>query len=280
MSSTPAYFLTFLCFFRVCTAANILGVFLTASYSHQVIYQPVWRELSLRGHQVTVLTTDPLRDPSLVNLTEIDLSHAYEDMKASNQTDVMGKDRWLVERYWNAYDVYNGLYSRLLEHHGVRKIIEDNDKMYDLIFLEAMHPLVYGFVGKFKAPFVEIFSVCGTIKMHDAVGNPTHPVLNPDLWSSLSGHTLYERMASTFAEIIARILYQFFHLPKTDRTARKYFGNDIPYIGDIEKNVSIILLNVNPILYNVRPNVPAIVEIQQMHIKPKKPLPKVSKSVL
>lgn len=256
-------------------SAKILGLFLTASYSHQVIYQPVWKELSLRGHEVTVITTDPLEDPSLVNLTEISVRKAYGDMIASNMVEVMGKDRFLFERYMNAYDVYNDLYSNILRYPEVEQIIKDNTTRYDLILMEAMHPLVYGFVAKYKVPFVEIFSVCGTLKMHDAVYNPTHPVLNPDLWSSLNGDTLYERVKSTFAEVIARILYRFYHLPKTDRTARKFFGNDIPYIGDIEKNVSIMLLNVNPVLFSVRPNVPSIVEIQQMHIRPKRPLPTV-----
>ncbi|KAF5275158.1 hypothetical protein FQA39_LY18665 [Lamprigera yunnana] len=57
--------------------ANILAIMPTPSYSHQVPFQPIWKELSLRGHQVTTITTDPVKDPSLVNLKEIDLSSAY-----------------------------------------------------------------------------------------------------------------------------------------------------------------------------------------------------------
>lgn len=50
------------------------------SISHQVIFQPIWKELSLRGHKVTVITPNPLKDPTLTNLTEIDISYMYEHM--------------------------------------------------------------------------------------------------------------------------------------------------------------------------------------------------------
>jgi len=63
--------------FQYCDGARILGIVPTPSYSHQVLYWPLWKELSLKGHQLTVLTTDPMNDPSLKNLTEIDLHFTY-----------------------------------------------------------------------------------------------------------------------------------------------------------------------------------------------------------
>lgn len=71
------------------------------------------------------------------------------------------------------------------------------------------------------------------------------------------------------------MLYYWYELPKSDRIARKYFGDDMPYLGDIIKNISLLMVNVNPILNPVRANVPNIIEMNQIHIKEPKPLPKV-----
>ncbi|KAL3288283.1 hypothetical protein HHI36_002731 [Cryptolaemus montrouzieri] len=59
-------------------SARILGWFVCPSISHQSVFQPIWRELSLRGHEVTVITSDPLNDPTLKNLTEIDVKFSYK----------------------------------------------------------------------------------------------------------------------------------------------------------------------------------------------------------
>lgn len=78
------------------------------------------------------------------------------------------------------------------------------------------------------------------------------------------------------------IWYKYYHhwisLPECDKIARKHFGSKIPYIGDLEKEISLVLVNTNAVLDYVRPSVPGVIEIGQMHIKPKKPLPKVSYS--
>lgn len=66
---------------QLCEGAKILGIIPTPSYSHQLAFQPIWRELSLRGHNVTVITANPLNDPKLINLTEINISTVYDCIK-------------------------------------------------------------------------------------------------------------------------------------------------------------------------------------------------------
>lgn len=69
--------------FWYCESANILGVVLHTSYSHQIPFRPIWRELAARGHNVTVLTTDPMNE-NLANLREIDLSSAYDAWRSTD----------------------------------------------------------------------------------------------------------------------------------------------------------------------------------------------------
>lgn len=44
-------------------SARILCAFQMAAVSHHQVFQPIWKELSLRGHQVVVVTPYPLKEP-------------------------------------------------------------------------------------------------------------------------------------------------------------------------------------------------------------------------
>lgn len=124
--------------------------------------------------------------------------------------------------------------------------------------------------------FLGVSSYGVLLSMHDSIGNPTHPVLSPDfLFPYGNDMTFWNKVNSVWFNIWYRMLYYWYELPKSDKIARKYFGEDIPYLGDIIKNVSLVMVNVNSILHPVRPNVANVIELNQIHIKESKPLPQV-----
>lgn len=56
---------------------------------------------------------------------------------------------------------------------------------------------------------------------------------------------------------------------------RKYFGVDLPFLDDIIKNTSLILVNHHFSLAFPRPLLPNVIEIGGHHIRSPKPLPAV-----
>lgn len=76
--------------------------------------------------------------------------------------------------------------------------------------------------------------------------------------------TFRERLLSALWAFYVRITYHTIILPREDALARKYLGGDLPYLGDIERNVSLLLLNRNPVFHRTMPVVPAIVELGYM----------------
>ncbi|KAK9878090.1 hypothetical protein WA026_020732 [Henosepilachna vigintioctopunctata] len=76
-------------------------------------------------------------------------------------------------------------------------------------------------------------------------------------------------MSALYA-VYVRVLYHWVVLPREDRSVKKYFGEDMPYLGDIERNISILLLNRNPVFHRVMPLVPAVIELGSVraHQKP------------
>ncbi|XP_025835254.1 uncharacterized protein LOC108743701 [Agrilus planipennis] len=229
--------LCFLIIVNVASGANIFAIFSTPSISHQVVFQPIWRELSLRGHKVTVVTPNPLNDPSLANLTEIDVNHSYSsysvqylidnsnllpDHQMSLSVDHFVKP--IIESQLNYsnliqilkdnnshfdlvisemfYYFIKPIFESQLNYPDVMKILKDNNSHFDLVISEMFCAPAYGFAYKFNAPWVGMLSLPDMSTASMAVGNPLHPVLNPD---SMLGYgrrlSFWERLISTYSQI-------------------------------------------------------------------------------
>ncbi|RZC42789.1 UDP-glucuronosyltransferase 2B9, partial [Asbolus verrucosus] len=276
------HYLFFLIFDSYVYSANILGVFMFPSLSHQIVYQPIWRELSLRGHQVTVVTPDPLNDPTLVNLTEISVRYTYDFLKTNKIEEIMSKDKNVFQSINNIFRFMDLIAESELNSTQIQDLIADQSKKFDLILVECFHPVVYAFAGRFKAPIIGVSSLGVPSSIHDVVGNPAHPLLYPDFsfGTNIGQLKMWQKIISVLIYIWCRVHHHNFLVPRSDKMARKYFGNDIPYVGDLEQNMSMLFLNVNPLMYPPRPNVPMIVEMGLMHINPVKPLPTELKKML
>lgn len=262
-------------------SANILGMVFVPSYSHQVVFQPIWRELSLRGHKVTIITPNPLNDPNLTNLTEIDVNFTYDLLRKMELQNSVFKNTPPTEVLQKCYQLLSAIVEAQLSHAPVQALIKDKTKRFDLVFVEFLNPTIYALGARFNCPLIGITSLGTFLTGYDAVGNPTHPVLSPEFILPFMGKLgFYERLYSTYYNVYSRYYYHYTVLPKLDQMARRYISEDIPYLGDIEKNVSLLFLNVNPILHTPTPNVPAIIQLGKMHIVQKKPLPKVSRENL
>lgn len=78
-------------------------------------------------------------------------------------------------------------------------------------------------------------------------------------------------------------IYSWFNdfVNEQQKIAEKYFGNDIPHIIDIAKNMSLILVNQEPLLAYARPETPNIIHFSGLHIAKIPPsLPKVGHFVI
>ncbi|XP_068918277.1 UDP-glucosyltransferase 2-like isoform X1 [Tenebrio molitor] len=257
-------------------AARILGAVFTPSYSHQLAFQPIWKELSLRGHQVTVLTTNPMKDPSLTNLTEIDLSVSYEIMKSHKTDELLSNSQESIAVRFSKYmEALHVTADKQLSHPEVQALIHNKKEQFDLLMVEAIYPTQMSLSWWFQIPFIGLISLDAPSRIHAAVGNPVHPVLYPEydlpFYRNL---TFWERLFSTLFMWFMS-WYSEHHLhPREDTTIRKYFGDDVPSVAEIQKNMSMLFINVNPIFHNIRPLVPATVQVGGgIHLQKPKPLP-------
>ncbi|XP_063913091.1 UDP-glucosyltransferase 2-like [Zophobas morio] len=270
-----------LLFIGTANCANILGVFMYPSITHQMVYYKVMRELSLRGHQVTMVTPDPVNNPALTNLTEIDIRCAYDVLEEKYVQEMFFKDLTLYEIMRNFYEFLEIVADRELSSPGFKKLLGGHNRTFDLILVELMHPVMHALSGKFKAPVIGILSMSIYSAQYDAVGNVNHPVLYPDLVINLPAGalTLWEKVQSLAFFVWHSLYYQNVVLPKADKLAKKHFG-DVAHISEYEKSISMFLLNRHYQMQSLRANVPAVVEMLPMEYHSPKPLPNDLQKIL
>ncbi|XP_018568770.1 UDP-glucuronosyltransferase 2B19 isoform X1 [Anoplophora glabripennis] len=257
-------------------SANILFVSVFPSISHQKAFQPVWKELSLRGHNVHAVTPSPLGDPTLTNLTEYDLSFLYERLNSIPQEDkqyVLKKPSFPIVFLKDIYMTY--MFSKLSEisfkHEEMQRLIK-SDVKFDVVIAEWLFPTMSAFGAKYQCPLIGISSLGAPLVGLDAVGNPSHPISSPDQNLPVTRDMPFrERLMSALYSVYVRTWYHLVVLPREDGLIKKYLGEDMPYLGDIERNVSILLLNRSPVFHRVMPVVPAIIELGGISLNRTKP---------
>lgn len=264
-------------------SARILGVVPSASFSHQLVFRPIWRELAKRGHDLVVITTDPENDPSL-NITEIDVSFAYHLWNVKHS--YMKK----FEEYRNnpyrlmslVRDVSLDICNEELLHPEVQALLKNETEYFDLVIVEYFHPVMFGLAERFKCPFIGATPFDMPNIFLSVLGVSTHPVAYPDILLPFQAGEMnfWERLASTLFNIMMKVNLFTSGLHKENAFMARHFGKNLPPIDELMRKCSMVFLNVNP-AFNIRPLGPSFVNIGDgIHIAPTRPLPKVLFNIL
>ncbi|KAF2886213.1 hypothetical protein ILUMI_19960 [Ignelater luminosus] len=263
-------------------SARILGVVPIPSYSHQVAFYPLWKELSLRGHQVTLITSHPIRDPSFKNLTEIDVSFMQKEWANLNPQESKKVKLSLFDMFDFLTELGYNLTNNELKDTEVQKLIKNENEHFDVALIETIFPGMALFAERFKCPLIQIFSLDGPTYSYYLFGNPVHPVLNPDFMLPFSGKlTFIERLFST-AYFCFTLFYNKYRLrPSQQAAAEKHFGGNYPDIEEILQGSSLMFVNTDNVFHSMRPLLPNVIQIGGgTHLSASKPLPKDLKKIL
>ncbi|CAH2098384.1 unnamed protein product [Euphydryas editha] len=265
---TSILILSFL--FMTTQAAKILGVFPIPSISHQVVFREITQELVKRGHEVTVITTDPAfpKGNGPANLKEIDV---HDVSYAFWQNVFQAKYKAGTQKYISFKEMREGtkLFSYLLHMQIqtplVQELITNKNNTFDLILIEAvMRPaLVYSHI--FKSPVILISSLGAIFNNHDIMGSLTHPILYPfTLQFKLYNLTLWEKfdlLRYHYTTEYAVYLNEF----DEHEMLKKDFGSDVPALKELYNNVHMLFLNIHPIWADNQPVPPSVVFMGGVH---------------
>lgn len=224
---------------------------------------------------MTVITTKPVKDASLSNLTEIDLGFSYDFVyKTHDVNRVLATEKNLLKLLYYLNTVGDALILKQLEHPQVQNLVKSEQK-FDLVICEFAFPVWYTLSSRFNCPLIGITSLDVPIYIQDKMGNPTNLRLYPDYNLPFGNElSVVESIISVVYTNLVRLIdvgvyYRHSYL------AKKYLGVSTPDISGSLGNMSIVFANVVPGFSKNRPNVPAIVEVHGLQLRKKKPLPKV-----
>lgn len=258
--------------------ARILAYFPTPSISHQVVFRRLTHALAARGHEVTVVTPDPVytKSEAPANLTEInvhDISYALWGDIIKHHT---GNKRDLLIQVKNLLEKFTTILDAQLQTAEVREIFKKDKNHYDLLILEACNRAVMGFSHIFNAPVITVSSFGAVPVLYSVMGAPVHPILYPTAGSlRLYNLSLLEKSLQLLGYFIFD--YLVWETEAYDhRIMQKNFGEDVPEYYELTKNIKMMFLNEHPLWADNRPVPPSILYIGGIHQNEEKELPRVS----
>lgn len=152
---TRSYILKFFVFILVLklgSSARILASIFIPSYSHQLPFRPLWKELAKRGHEITLLTTEPIKDLSSENIKQIDLSGSYQVLEEFNTLKNIATEKTAtleflnnVNKHFEAIDV---TIDWQLSQPAVMELIRNGSGNFDVLIVEVMNPIHMAFADK------------------------------------------------------------------------------------------------------------------------------------
>ncbi|XP_026735438.1 UDP-glucuronosyltransferase 2B31-like [Trichoplusia ni] len=262
-------------------SAKILGVFPVPSISHQVVFRPLMLELAKRGHDVTVITTDPVfpKGEAPANYTEVDVhGESYRIWREGiKKVSNVGKGELRIQA--DDLKTFPIMFERQMNDEDVKRLLRDN-KHFDLLILEACFRPALIFSHIYKAPVILMSSFGAMFDNYDIIGAPTHPILYPSFsFQKLNNLTMWDKITELYT-LYKRAYFYARNLDFEDSKIRKHFGENAPSLAELGNNVDMMFLNVHPVFVGIRPVPPSVVFMGGLHLKPEKHLPEDLKTYL
>lgn len=272
----PSKWLMLLLFCVCVDSYKILGIFPYTGRSHFNFFKPLLKELTARGHELTVISQFPQK--TTLNGYKDVVLHA-DDNTGTGIFDMMELPPKWIRRFTTMFilkDFAEFTCSRLSQK-PVLELLHSNNT-FDLILVELFNTDCFlGFVHKFKAPHVALSSCMMMPWHHDRYGNPSNPSYIPMHFGYYQNPmTFFDRLENTIHLLASNFMYWYIMDASANTVAKKYFGDDMPPLPKIAENTSLFIVNVHHVLNSPEPKVPSLIEVGGMFLGKNKRLPQVN----
>ena len=130
------------------------------------------------------MTTNPINE-DFENVTEIDLSFVYNlnILRELENVDLEGS-----EGLKTVFNVMRKIYEAELKSPSVAELLNNKQEYFDLVLVDwsGSSSLMNIFAHHFNAPLVAITNGEAFPNVHEAFGNPSHPVTHPSVFLPFS----------------------------------------------------------------------------------------------
>ncbi|XP_058790423.1 uncharacterized protein LOC131663803 [Phymastichus coffea] len=248
-------------------ALRILGIFPFNMRSHFVMCEELLKGLAAKGHQVDVYSHFPLKE-SVKNYHDFSLLGTIPAL-SNNVTfeDAYKADAVEMMRHW--FEFIQEPMCGLLGHKYMQKLIHNppRDPPYDLFITElSIAHCFIPFGRHLNVPVIGMVTPPLLDWHFDGFGTPANLATDPSIFSSyaapmtfferLGNVVLHERMVRTFRT----------YASAQDKYVKEYFGSRLPNVYDLQKDVSLVLVNHDVSLSGMMPFAPKVIPVGGLHV--------------
>lgn len=161
----------------------------------------------------------------------------------------------------------------VMSHQRFQQFLQSGQKFDLVVFGWFMNDYMLGVAGHFRCPSVIISTIPALKSLRDYVGNPTgvssvpfYPRQNPEQRMSFFGRVI-NFIVYALEFLVSNLIYWFLYEPQYE----KHFpvSQNYPSFEEVQRNVSLILVNNHFSHGGVRPLLPNVVEVGGIQIKDK-----------
>lgn len=268
------FFIMVACCYAV-DGANILGIFIFPSYSHQIPMLRLSRALAARGHNLTVITANPSKEV-IANHTEIDTSFCY-DVLRKGQLGVTFQSKMSVFKCIKDSSL---AMVKLAEVQLKSRPIQDfltwaKDVKFDVVLYEElwMSPFLALVHTLGSPPVIGISTLESTSILSDKDGTPLNLAYTP-VFQPFSDHmTFYERLMNVITYLWLVFIREWYVHPGYAKLITEVFGEGLPSLHELERNKTLLMFTGDGSLVYPHALTPNVIQLGPMHILAPKPLP-------
>lgn len=260
-------------------AAQILGLFSHPGKSHFDFFQPMFVALAERGHNISMYSYFPLKEP-VANYTDyvfegMPLLTDFVDLQViEKETPLLGQLPFKVPTFFMLHDW--GLRScKVALNSPLIAQLLSSPLRYDVIILEHFsNDCIAAVAHLLDAPVIALSS-CAIMPWHyKRMGTPfINPIMPMNFLPYTDQMNFVARLNNFLHFYIVNALYNFITQPATDALISQRFGFGLPTINEIVKNTSLMLINQHHSLTGSRPYAPNVVEVGGLQMGTAKSLP-------
>lgn len=152
---------------------------------------------------------------------------------------------------------------------------------FDLIIVEQFNTeCMLGVAHKLKAPVIGLSS-CNIMPWHFTQhGLPYEPGFYPTTFIGATDNMSFpKRLGNWFTFVYMNVMYKLFNERTANELLKRRFGDDIPDVNILKKQVSMIFVNQHYSLSGAKHISPNVVELGGIHIEKANPLDQVRSEV-
>ncbi|KAF6202599.1 hypothetical protein GE061_002997 [Apolygus lucorum] len=263
-------------------SARILVFFCQTARSHHIVFQPVIRELALRGHEVDYYTHVPLKDPPK-NLNQIVFPHLEQSMKVMEEMSMV---EWgqMPKVPLEVFMRTAGLELPGLDCHNFPEVKEllSSDKKYDMVigeFFFYVEHFAY-LIHRFDALGVAFSSNPDMSWLNEMSGLPDNPAYMSNFLSDFPGRmSFFERVKNTVMSTIVKAIDVYYVKTRLQSVADEHLRYEgwesRRSIFQEASDLALILTNSHHSLGYPSPTAPHVKGIMGTNVAENpKPLPK------